>query len=245
MQKDLHWCATNALAQKAGIKEAELIAWSDCFTDKLRETRLHGIRTQASALSNWADKQIQRTVLVPFHFIPGNSLETPHMVTANSRLANIIVEDANSPIELGIALHSLQDTYSHQGFTGWQEKFNRCYSWVDPRSLPPAIGHAEMIKVPDIISQVWTDPRTGQTIDNKSRAFACLKKTYEVLCNYAEKECNWDDIAIQFKAWVAIRDYDERKKTFNVRRFSEVNNEYDTYVADFERAAAKQLSLVL
>ena len=73
MQKDFHFYLTYVLSRKVGIsvKDAEKIAWANQYTDDLTEADLHGIQTQSAILGNWADRQIQLSVLVPFHFIPG------------------------------------------------------------------------------------------------------------------------------------------------------------------------------
>lgn len=160
MQKDVHFYLTYALARKLKIKntEAEKIAWADQYTDNLKKPDLYEIQTQCGKLDNWHDPQIQMSVLVPFHFIPGNDAEHPWMTTPNNRRARQLVGAAqNDPIRLGIALHGLQDTFSHQGFSGWRESRNSCFPWYYIESGLPNVGHAEMRVVPDVVNYVWTD----------------------------------------------------------------------------------------
>lgn len=226
------------------------MAWSNQNVDEVKKARLHGIQTQAGLLGNWADRQIQRTVLVPFHYLPGDNLEKKWVVTPNSRMANRVIDDAGNFFELGIALHSMQDSFSHQGFTGWLEKENACFPWWYLGNPQPPIGHAEMNVIPDVVSYEWTDPRTGIKIDNRRRALSCAKRTYEILCAFTEKENNWPELKVEFQTLFAIRSYDERKKTLlklgSGKRFSELNRSYSKkYRDDFEKAAAHQLSIVI
>lgn len=236
MQKDFHYYVTYALAKKAG-RDAETIAWANQFTDEMKHARLYGIQTQSGLIGNWFDHQIQRTVLIPFHFVPGDNLERLWNVTQNSRLVNNIIDDAKGPIELGIALHSLQDTYSHQNFSGWNEENNECIPWLS--NLIPPIGHAQVRTDPDEINKKWEDPRTGRKIDNRKRALKAAQRTFEIFGG------KWSKIKIEFEAIFAIRSYDERKKTLikisGCKRFSQLEG----YQKDFEEAAAKQVSIVL
>ena len=161
MQKDFHFYLTYALARRVGIpaRTAQEIAWADQYTDDLTEADLHGIQTQSAILGNWSDRQIQLSVLVPFHFIPGGDRRHPWMTTRNSLRAKHLVQNALSDVfQLGIALHGLQDTFSHENFSGWQEDLNACYPWYYIGSnVIPNVGHAEMRAIPDIVNCVWTD----------------------------------------------------------------------------------------
>jgi len=217
MQKDVHFNLTYALARKVGIsaKEAEKIAWADQFTDDLTKADLHGIQTQSAIIGNWGDRQIQLSVLVPFHFLPGDDEEHPWVVTPNSNCARALVESALSDLlRFGIALHNLQDTFSHQGFSGWQEKANACFPWYYIESGLPNVGHTEMRTVPDIVNFIWTDPRNGNRIDNRQRALRCAKTTYDFLVKFhkpAQAGITWSEIRDQLKDIFKLKSYDQRK----------------------------------
>ena len=73
MQKDIHFYLTYLLCVRVGVsrKNAEKIAWANQYTDELTESKVYGIQTQSDEFGNWKDEQIQHSVLVPFHFIPG------------------------------------------------------------------------------------------------------------------------------------------------------------------------------
>lgn len=234
MQKDIHFYLTFALAVKAGQADALTIAWADQYTDDLTKAQISGIQTQSAVLGNWSDRQIQNTVLVPFHFIPGSD----RMVVENNTLAQLLVEKAGNPFELGIALHALQDTFSHQGFSGWDEPANSCFAWWYIQSITPNIGHAEMGAVPDMADMVWTDPRSGEFIDNKERALRCALKTYTALGGQ-----NWPPVAKRLEGIFKLP-YDERKKEFQLLAGESVRYLHPSYSKlKFERefiAAARK-----
>jgi len=247
MQKDIHFYLTYALARKCGIpaETAERIAWADQHTDEMTKADLHGIQTQSAVLGNWGDRQVQLSVLVPFHFLPGDD---GWAVEPNSARAQALVKQAKNPIELGIALHTLQDTFSHQGFSGWQEKLNSCFPWWYIQSLTPNIGHAEMGVVPDVVNYVWTDPRTGEIIDNKIRAESCASATFRHLFEFAgrPKGVHWPAIADEIEPTFHLS-YDDRKR--ELRRIggnhtiSYKNLKFDK--GDFIQAARKHLAAVM
>jgi hypothetical protein len=219
MQKDAHFYLTYALARKVGIADeaAERIAWADQFTDELTEGDIHGIQTQSALLGNWGYPQIQMSVLVPFHFVPGDDPGHLWKTTADSRNANALVDAAatsGNELRLGIALHACQDTFSHQGFSGWREELNSCYPWYAPISSLPNVGHAEMQATPDIISAVWTDPRTDQRIDNRARAMLAAAGTYRRLESWHRPTlplAKWEDLEPQLKRIFDVDPYDRRK----------------------------------
>jgi hypothetical protein len=258
MQKDVHFYVTYALARKIGIsvKDAEQIAWADHYTDDLTEADLHGIQTQSAIVGNWKDRQIQLSVLVPFHFIPGSDSEHPWMTTRNSPRAQQLVELAMSDVlRLGIALHGLQDTFSHEKFSGWQEQLNACYQWYYIESLIPNVGHAEMRATPDIVNCVWTDPRDGSRVDNKERTIKAARATYDTLVKFFSPKAavtSWTEVQEELKRIVKIEVYDERKHQLrelsgNKRiRYKNVNKRLgQTHKSDFIRAAGNHLAAAM
>lgn len=266
-QKDIHYYATAALAVKAGFEqhEAELVAWSDQYTDELTKAELHGMRTQCGKTDDWYDRTVQADVLVPFHFLPGDKPEIhPWMVTPNSKLAQMIVHEAvnsSSLIRLGIALHSLQDTFTHQGFTGWQEQFNACY-WFSILPIPlPNVGHTDMGILPDIVTAEWTDPRIDRRIVNITRCKQSMIQTYKWLCKFNNSTFDEVWLAEELRdfwrkrradSMMVKRSYDERKQWLidwtggKVQRYwGKVKDEMKFHFEDsFVRSAREQLSLV-
>ena len=130
MQADFHREVTCYLAIKAGFrpKQAGLIAWANQNVDDNTEGGLHELRTACRVTADWHDKTVQLLIFVMFHFLPGDS--EPWVVTANNCRARELVEASlGDLVRLGIALHTFQDTFTHQHFTGWEEKLNACFAF--------------------------------------------------------------------------------------------------------------------
>lgn len=260
MQKDVHFYLTYALARQIGVpaRQAEAVAWADQYTDDVKEAELHGIQTQSGVLGNWKDPQIQFSVLVPYHFIPGGSDgEHPWMTTANSERARHLVEAglAAGPLQFGIALHGLQDTFSHQGFSGWREPLNSCYAWYYVDSGLPNVGHAELLVAPDVAHYVWTDPRNGKRIDNKPRALAAAKATFDLLLRFSGNPSSpvpWSQLRPELRSLFAMTSYDERidglcRLSGNDKvHYKSVNRRFEgSQKADFVAAANQHLANVM
>jgi hypothetical protein len=255
MQKDVHFYLTYLLSIKAEIphESAEKIAWANQYTDDLTEAELHGIQTQSAILGNWGERQVQLSVLVPFHFIPGSDPDYPWLTTRNNaRARKFVTLASDNLLQLGIALHGLQDTFSHEGFSGWQEDINSCFSWYYVESIIPNVGHAELRVVPDVVNYVWTDPRNGKKIDNKQRTMKAAKVTYDFLTKIFNPTIDpavWQNLQVELKDAFRIESYDDRKQKFrDLSGNSEIN--YDeankrlkvTCEADFVTAARSHLA---
>lgn len=256
MQKDFHYYMTYALALKAGIENstAKTIAWSNQFTDELTDCGLGGIQTQCAITGNYKDRQIQQTVLCAFHFIPGDQPSIhPWMVTRDSSRAKIFIETAltiKSAISFGIALHTYQDTYSHEGFTGWNEKFNSCFSWDNLLGgLIENVGHADMRTLPDIVSAVWTDPRNDREIINANKFRDAARNTCIFLKKFkGGEEGNILQISADLEPFWKIKSYDERKDWLIkwagiIEKYNDIKEDMRShYESDFISGARNQIS---
>lgn len=256
MQKDVHFYLTYAIARNIGIPagESAKIAWADQYTDDLTEADLHGIQTQSGIVGNWEDRQIQLSVLAPFHFVPGDDANHPWKTTRNSAPAKHLIEVSlrNNCFHLGIALHALQDTFSHEGFSGWLESLNSCYPWYYVKSTLPNVGHAEMRVVPDVVNYVWTDPRDGRRIDNKKRTMAAARSTFDCLATYYNRDLEaglWKRLQNDLRRIFKEQSYDERKKELailsgnNRIKYSDVKKKLeDKHKSEFILAARDHLS---
>jgi len=220
MQKDFHFYVTYVLARKAeySADDAATVAWANEYTDRQTDEDIYEIQTQCPKIDRWDDPQIQFTVLVPFHFIPGNDEEWPWKTTQNSPRAQRLVraaEKSQDLCRLGIALHALQDTFSHQGFSGWRENQNSCYPWYYLRSAMPNVGHAEMLAMPDMVDRVWYDPREGnKRIDNRKRALAAAQATLRSLLSargHGWSATTWSGIKQELSTIFKLGDYAQRK----------------------------------
>jgi hypothetical protein len=208
---------TYVLARRAGldVETAQKIAWADQFTDDLTQPEPDEIQTQCDIVGNWAETDVQLSVLVPFHFIPGSNHDEPWMTTRNSARARKLLRAAEGDVfRLGVALHGFQDTYSHERFSGRREDLNSCYEWYDPASAVPNVGHAEMMATPDMIGQVWMDPRDQKTIYNRHRALSATRESYRMvvkLMGVEDSAPEWSTLEASVKAvcWEPV--YDRRK----------------------------------
>ena len=251
MQKDVHFYLTYAMCKLMGIENAELIAWANQRTDEVTWARLYEIQTQSGVFGNWFDKQIQLSVLIAFHFIPGDDQENPWMTTeccskAQTLLTEVIA--SGNPFKIGIALHSFQDTFSHQGFSGWDEKLNSCFPWYRMfRQSTPNIGHTELGIIPDVVDYSWTDPRNDKEIVNRERVSRCIS----AMCEMFRDENYSKDMRAVFSVFLNTKSYDKRKETLrriigSPVKYSELNKKHKgVHREQFSQAATKQLSVMM
>jgi hypothetical protein len=176
---------------------------------------------------------IQRYVYAPFHFVPGdNNVEikgkkNPLCTTRGCKNAVDLLKTALKSKDLhsiGVALHAYADTWSHERFSAFHEDWNKVHKWSLFKSLPPNIGHAEVLHKPDVISVPWVDERFGkQKIDNRERALLAAEQIFGFLKKGSSK---WKDVQSTFekimdtenlvdrikligKMYPQIEDYDE------------------------------------
>ena len=147
MQLDMHYYGTYAMARAAGLKKkaSRVIATAAQFVDDNAEKESvifgDGGRMDVEATAHHAyqikniDKEDQRKIWVPFHFLPGNvgnsymerlvcqrdSAIAKEMVTFNLSLCD---RPYALPL-MGITAHVLADTFSHYGFSGIGSQENR------------------------------------------------------------------------------------------------------------------------
>jgi len=184
------------------------------------------------------DQKVQYYVFMPFHFLPGdyenvkiNGMTNPYCTTRNSKNANRLMDDAlksGNSYRIGIALHTYADTWAHERFTGFEEKWNKVLEWYkDFKALAPDIGHADLWHIPDQISKTWKDHRfEGEVpIKNKERALQAAENIYNKL-SHKKKGPPWADIKTDLEKIIyldsSIDDADE-KKVYDERR-RRINN---------------------
>ncbi len=185
MQKDFHYCAIAVLARAAGFtpQDALTIAYASQYVDDATEDapfQVDGgfvvpVRTAHCGFKS-CDPITQKYVFLPFHFLPDRHEEDGRLnfVTqpASALAKELITEavgDANHELmlcRLGIALHSLADTWAHQQFSGWWSSVNDVegieidegegFHHLIFRNIYldylPVVGHAEAGHLPD---QPW------------------------------------------------------------------------------------------
>jgi|GEM_PF-2840449 hypothetical protein len=191
MQQDFHFDVVYALCRCSGLEagESRTVAAASQYTDHctfagpLRRPGGEAYRPTVTYPSGIEviDRAFQASVLGGFHFaggegavrvvLPGNA-----SVTALARKAAVLAgSSARYGLHaLGIALHVLVDSFSHQGFSPFLHRVNATTGLdLVPRDpallesiqgfflsklpfLPPLVGHAQAGYCPDIPFLRWT-----------------------------------------------------------------------------------------
>ncbi len=147
MQLDMHYYGTYVMARSAGLnqKTARIIATASQFVDDNAEKEniifRDGGRMDVEATAHHTlqiknlDKEDQRQIWVPFHFLPGNEGEsfTARLVCQkDSPIAKEMVKLNLSHVDqpyaiplIGITAHVYADTFSHYGFSGISSRKNK------------------------------------------------------------------------------------------------------------------------
>ncbi len=213
MNIEFHYYLLNVICRYAGFNEeqARIISYSSQFVDynlvtytiDTPERSYHTVPTQNYGF--WSP-ETPRRVYIPFHFVPGET-DYPGAARIDGR-TNRLNTTPNSPAakqiliaalksrdlyRIGIALHTFADTWAHQNFSGIRESWNSC----DESSIIPPIGHAQVLKAPDLLSARWEDPRLAppyRNVDNRTRAFAAARKIYKYLCTFNRR--SFDDVDV-------------------------------------------------
>jgi hypothetical protein len=255
MQKDFHYYCIAVLAKAAGFnkEDALTIAYASQYVDNLTESEpirvgelmFDPVRTAHMGLKAF-DWGVQKRVYIPFHFIPPevmtSSAQTYDFVTKpSSRFAMMIFKEAcrertrlDRLCRIGVALHTLADTWSHQGFSGRQHGENdverisihtakgwKHLFWENiALDLLPQIGHAEAGDLSDRPFQKWEYTRgsTGEVVerDNKQEFMTAAKVIYDRLCEAdkadPEPPVPWEEIEKPIAELLALKqeDVDER-----------------------------------
>ena len=191
MQLDYHYYAIFQLAKIAGFNTAdsETIAFASQYVDDSTESEpiepfpdqhFDTVRTAHYNLKafNW---NVQKKIYMPFHFLPLKirwispqdfSYLTKPASGDDSELPTMLINDAVAEknrtlklIRLGVALHTVADTFSHFGFSGRHHDENNVGRiWHAKKSggwqlqmltsyiadlFVPRIGHVEAFEFPD------------------------------------------------------------------------------------------------
>ena len=190
MERDYHYYTVFKLAKLAGfsLSDAETIAYASQYVDDSTESNpvepfpdqhFDTARTAHYGLKAF-DWNVQKKVYMPFHFLPNKirwesredfSYVTQPATGDDAELATMLIKDALTEtnrrfklIRLGVALHTIADTFSHFGFSGrhhdennvgkiWYAKrtggwdFQTIKSYADV--FVPRIGHVEAFESPD------------------------------------------------------------------------------------------------
>lgn len=238
MDISYHYFAVKVLAIKAGFKEddAQRIAFYsqavddyDSYIPILLENIPPYARHLAKKVSDkwlfypvttgfnsWFDysrlvlESNQRSITIPFHFIPPQMLTVPvssrteyRVIPAQMSTPSLIQDmllkardsyfDNPVPaglIRIGVLLHTFADTYAHQnfsGFWGWENNAKLTVA-IDPASTPP-IGHANLNRIPDDsnLTYSWEQKCSGK--DNYSITYT--RSNTEEFCKVSLEILNY------------------------------------------------------
>lgn len=234
MQKDIHYYFTQEYLIRSGFdkKDAEIISTMNQLTDDF---------------VNPMDFTLIITNLIKIalhHFIhPKDSI----ICQADSPIILDLLTDAfNKDIFLfGIFLHTYQDTFSHQEFSGYQTSANSIYRWYHPLSIIPNIGHAEALTLPDIATERWTDYRFDEEINNAQRVID-MTRGMDLLFSELLHKNNYNvDFAREF---LSYKYYFQRKQLFynkGIKRFSQNRSTFiSQYKYDIDRSFKRSYEIL-
>lgn len=277
MKKDCHYYMIGTLALEAGFSktESQIIASSSQYTDDccdfdkerfaLKGTGLRPIVTQNVSLDSVigiSSELLQQFVYLPFHYLPGQN--NNYIVEANSQNAKDLVLAAirsQNLFEFGIALHTYADTFSHQGFSAFEDDVNSVVTWKTfYRDAIKNIGHADVLNSPDTVEEVWFDyrkPKGQQRIVNKERFNNALLNCFNMLVVYknnteAITESKSKKVKDLIDSWLNLEDYDDRIEELRKRymhqlipyNYSYSFNCIEDFHYNFQKAARVHLERV-
>ncbi|MDD5571220.1 MAG: hypothetical protein PHD97_08705 [Bacteroidales bacterium] len=240
MQIDFHHAAVYVLARLAGFTagESDIISYASQYVDDAKNEGVIKFKNgakyskvssshKAINLHNANAVQNQR-VWVPFHFLPGNGGMTagtrppggfinklvcfPNSFVAQEMLDKCIA-DSDKPYalhRLGVTMHVLADTFSHQGFAGvvhdindiseleidgkikkhnWFKKlFVKIKSYFVGAALP--LGHGAALTYPDLPYLKWRYVNKLNQDINRNNILIfndAVKSIFESLIKYKNK----------------------------------------------------------
>lgn len=141
MERDVHYYLVYKLAVLAGFDapDAESIAYASQYVDDATESepitvdgeRFDTVRTAHYGLwaFNW---DVQKKIYIPFHFLPpkprsriayayASRRATDKDCVSARKLFDIAKKEMDAELRLiriGVAVHTISDTFSHYGFSG-------------------------------------------------------------------------------------------------------------------------------
>lgn len=234
MDKEFHYDITFILSRKAGLssEEAYTLSYASQYTDD-NKYHYHVNRPDTKNFINSISQTIDITkpsekrqrIYPVFHFIPGGEeaedlcplehhdekclITIPNSDNAQSMMKSAL--RSGDLYRIGIAVHALADTWSHQNFIGSSSETNKG-SGLD---VAPNIGHADFFHKPDIIHKIWTDCRFGadhSRIDNNDRFLSAARQIFVYLYRFKhpgsdEDQANaqYDNLKLEHKLKSAMR----------------------------------------
>ncbi len=251
MQIDIHHTGVYVLCRLAGMKSkyAGIVAYCSQQVDDathgraLKFTNGDVFRQTMTAHRTLSKKNIDVSdaleVWLPFHFLPSvdktngkdSFVTTPDSKVVDLLLENMYKESDLALYRLGIGLHCFADTFSHQDFKGFYDRYNYVelafglertslidnvkklgFKAMDTLGIDIlATGHGQVLSNPDISSANWSYTRAGEAIqvnNLKERFLPGLQKMYEYLVSYVSQHP-------EYSSGVSARPFTEYEEIFN------------------------------
>ncbi len=279
MQIDFHHGITYIVARLAGFneKEANIISYSAQYVDdatnsgtiKFRNGALYSRISSAHKMLDYRnfDELANHFVWIPFHFLPGNGGKkagqnpqgtfvqklvcTPDSFVAHDMM-RACINDKNKDYglhRLGICMHILEDTYSHQKFAGvnneinrvdnlkeeddeesWRERITDFFGSIGSRILSDRfpLGHGAALTYPDLPYLKWEYKNgLGKLIkrDNKKIFLDAVKCIFREMIKF--KQGNPDYVVVET---ISDKDLDQIKKNIDHFTDEEPEKRYEKWI---------------
>lgn len=254
MDIEFHYYLTYLIAARAGFSfdDASIIAFASQLTDDncvifeiSKNTKAEYSNYISQTMNILKPKKDLLRIYSHFHFIPGNPTAQEakrkdgkmHWLntTPDSENANLIFDSAlttKNLYRIGISCHSFADTFAHQNFVGFYDKFNSRHGVLE--TLMPAIGHAAFLTFPDQPAQIWSDERLFDNIHivyNRERFMLAAAKIYAKLKKYnspsvssAELKEEEDSLIRDLEYAIGETDKDNKKQESRISRYKELSH---------------------
>lgn len=251
MQKDFHYYCIAVLTNHAGFskEDAKTIAYASAYVDNQDEFSQYSfgnkkftpVRTAHIGIKAfyW---HIHRDVYIPFHFLPPEeAIGTPFGLVVKpypeiaKKLFNEASKETNDKfrlIRLGVALHTIADTWAHQGFSGIKHdensidnvhlKIENNWEKFEPHPMTPRIGHARAYCNPDNPSLCWKyeyklNHMKPQNINNRNDRFIIAsEEIYKILCLTKNNTSRtWEEVKTKIMPCLSFVSSNEDKRCDN------------------------------
>jgi hypothetical protein len=215
MQLDYHYYLVYHLSELAGLtsSQAETVAYASQYVDDSTESepiepfpdqKFDTVRTAHYALGAF-DWNVQRKIYIPFHYLPSkirwtdsgrfSYLTEPASFEMNDLSGKLVEYALAEPIpklkliRMGVALHTVADTFSHFGFSGrndgenkvgriwhakkdggWRLKFFQSFGDI----FVPGIGHGQAFENPDLPFLTWRYENSLKVKGTRENMLYCL-----------------------------------------------------------------------
>ncbi|MCP3940939.1 MAG: hypothetical protein GY710_05590 [Desulfobacteraceae bacterium] len=222
--KEFHFNGIQAILTDIGVdfEQANMIASASQAVDDFIDEKLivfddgklfYPVVTAHKSLDlDNMDSRDASNIWMPFHFYPNENgvcePDTPNVTKLIKFVKDQISDGHCSDIEknlyVGILLHILVDTYTHQNFMGLYCRHNDISSLDDKDSIGigfladalPAIGHGEALTYPDDMWRRWgykNSKDDEQERDNKTIFHSITRKIPEYLNELGIKNDGMDE----------------------------------------------------